>query len=348
MAVVKGDDKVEKILPLLGAAIPIGMAAYGGYKGYKDARVDDPTLGLASGEFGGGWDVGDEDPTQGQRITAGLANALGYGLGGGAFRSATRAGLRGAGRGAATRARYGHTGQVFADDAVRLPRASQWGTGKPTGIGQDVYEASRAGYSTPSFVHGTHQTLGRPLTSAEARHLAQLEATAAGRWTSNPLGRLVGADDAAMAARAAKTGGGTFGRLAQGAGLAGLGYGIHSAAQQLGNLIGGAPNDQQNVNIPNQGAGGSALGEGGMGDMAGQRHGVNQERVVWQKEGGALQQPQPVATGENMRIGEQLLKEAKEDMDKDKSPKGKGKGMILIIGHGGKKSGKDDKKDSPC
>ena len=49
-----------------------------------------------------------------------------------------------------------------------------------------------------------------------------------------------------------------------------------------------------------------------------------------------------------MSIGEQLLKEAKEDMDKEKSPKGKGKGMILIIGHGGKKSGKDDEKDSPC
>ena len=42
----------------------------------------------------------------------------------------------------------------------------------------------------------------------------------------------------------------------------------------------------------------------------------------------------------------QLLKEAKEDMDKDKSPKGKG--MILIIGHGDKKLDKGDKKDSAC
>ena len=52
-----------------------------------------------------------------------------------------------------------------------------------------------------------------------------------------------------------------------------------------------------------------------------------------------------------MNIGEQLLKDAKKDMEKP--PKGKKGGMILIIGHGGKsdkgdKSGKDDKKDSPC
>jgi len=118
------------------------------------------------------------------------------------------------------------------------------------------------------------------------------------------------------------------------AGLAGLGQ----------NQLQGDP-----VNIPQVGTGGSALGQGGMGNMAGARHGVNQEQQIWSGQLEAQRnQQQPIATGEYMRIGEQLLKEAKEDMDKDKSPKGKGKGMILIIGHGDKKSGKDDKKDSPC
>jgi len=56
-------------------------------------------------------------------------------------------------------------------------------------------------------------------------------------------------------------------------------------------------------------------------------------------------QGQQIRTSENMNIGEQLLKDAKKDMEKP--PKGKKGGMILIIGHGGK-SGKDDKKDSPC
>ena len=138
------------------------------------------------------------------------------------------------------------------------------------------------------------------------------------------------------------------GRLAQGAGLAGLGYGIHSLGQSIGNFLGGG-GGQQDVNIPTQGTSGTALGHGGMGNMTGQTHGVNQEQQIWsgQREAQRNQQ-QPIATGEYMRIGEQLLKEAKEDMDKDKSPKGKGKGMILIIGHGDKKSDKDDKKDSPC
>ena len=47
-----------------------------------------------------------------------------------------------------------------------------------------------------------------------------------------------------------------------------------------------------------------------------------------------------------MKIGQQLLKEAKEDMDKpkdDKDAKGKKGGMILIIGHGGKPPKGDDK-----
>ena len=375
MAVVKGDDKIEKILPLVGATIPLAMAAYGGYKGYKDARVDDPTLGLVSGELGGGWDVGGEDPTQGQRITAGLANALGYGAGGGVARVGTRLGLRSAGRAAATRARYGQTGQALRSDAVTHPRAFTAFRDRPTGIGMDDYAAQTAMYRTPTYAQprlpGSAAArgagrLGRPLTPAEVKQLNAMEATAAGRFTNNPLGRLVGADDAAMAARAAKTGGGTMGRLAQ-AGVVGAGIygGLSSLGQGISNLVTGG--GQQNVNIPNQGASGSALGQGGMGNMAGARHGINPERQIWS---GALEQSR-IATGENMTLGDRLLKEAQERMDKahcgtmkaedcpgcpdcegdnKKKAKKPAHGMVIVIGSkagpGPSKDGKREKLDS--
>ena len=76
------------------------------------------------------------------------------------------------------------------------------------------------------------------------------------------------------------------------------------------------------------------------------------EKQIWtgqmeqQRGSGYGHQPQQIQTGENMKIGQQLLKEAKEDMDKpkdDKDAKGKKGGMILIIGHGGKPPKGDDK-----
>lgn len=121
------------------------------------------------------------------------------------------------------------------------------------------------------------------------------------------------------------------------------------------------------TNIPNQGMSGSALGQGGMGDMAGARHGVNPERQIWS---GALEQSR-IATGENMTLGDRLLKEAQERMDKahcgtmkaedcpgcpecegdnKKKAKKPAHGMVIVIGSkagpGPSKDGKREKLDS--
>jgi hypothetical protein len=175
--------------------------------------------------------------------------------------------------------------------------------------------------------------------------------------SASRLGSLGYADKASRMNRLARSGA----RVGQAAAIHGpalAGLGAAAVQSQL-------PETQ--TNIPNQGMSGSALGQGGMGDMAGARHGVNPERQIWS---GALEQSR-IATGENMTLGDRLLKEAQERMDKahcgtmkadgcpgcpkcegdnKKKAKKPAHGMVIVIGSkagpGPSKDGKREKLDS--
>ena len=158
-----------------------------------------------------------------------------------------------------------------------------------------------------------------------------------------------------------------------------VGQGAAIGTQMYGNLLPAiapavAPESGAPVNIPTQGASGSALGQGGMGNMAGARHGVNPEQQIWSGQLEAQrnqQQSQPIATGEYMTLGDRLLKEAQERMDKahcgtmkaedcpgcpdcegdnKKKAKKPAHGMVIVIGSkagpGPSKDGKREKLDS--
>ena len=158
-----------------------------------------------------------------------------------------------------------------------------------------------------------------------------------------------------------------------------VGQGAAIGTQMYGNLLPAiapavAPESGAPVNIPTQGASGSALGQGGMGNMAGARHGVNPEQQIWSGQLEAQrnqQQPKPIATGEYMTLGDRLLKEAQERMDKahcgtmkaedcpgcpkcegdnKKKAKKPAHGMVIVIGSkagpGPSKDGKREKLDS--
>jgi hypothetical protein len=327
MAVVKGDDKVEKFVPL----IPLAFGAYGAYRGAGGRFIDD------EGKFRPGFygNARLQDPVTGGLLMDEEIGDSGFARVGGAALGATQAlnpltwagkGLGAAGRalGASRAARASR----LSDEAVAAGNLAYRNT---PALGYQTHGVARnaprrqAFYDAHGAVLGDARGVGRPI--ANLRHRA-------GQGVANRTqAGLAGAE------RMAHTR--TAGALGRGMQLSGpVGPALAAGVAALGqDQLQGDP-----VNIPQVGTSGSALGQGGMGNMAGARHGVNPERQIWS---GALEQNR-IAAGENMTIGEQLLKEAKEDMDKDKSPKGKGKGMILIIGHGGKKSGKDDEKDSPC
>ena len=168
-----------------------------------------------------------------------------------------------------------------------------------------------------------------------------------------------------------------MGRRADMSGLARLGHVVGRGAQMYGHgagdvaagflgTVGTNAMSGGNVDVSMGDSGGYAGGAGTTGDAT---QGYSQGRpqdLIWdptkaQSTGATWDnqfvnqaeygQRQQIRASENMNIGEQLLKDAKKDMEKP--PKGKKGGMILIIGHGGKppkggKSDKDDKKDGPC
>ena len=420
MAVVKGDDKIEKIAPLIipAAFATVGALQGAGFRFHDDEGKFDPNFGgraKAVDPLTGGMiaerDLGDSTgdkvlggaigATQGLNPLTWLRPLAWAGKGAKALRAKRAADVVEAGDTAADAYRAAQLADINrkieaidampagADDAYRFVGGGVDTTGATSAASRGVREIDyladlarqdeiarlqglgttasgttqphlRARYLAGEGTLAGTEGVGRLSDLVSRPHLPYMRApTRAGRLKRDTqfLNLTRAQQNAIRARQGARVGQGT---AIHGPAIAGIGAYL---GQKLADQAGAT--DDVNIAPVNQGVGGTALSHGGMTDMSGQTHGVNEQRTVWNLEGNPLHQPNhtpnqtthsasthhganTVLAGENMTIGEQLLKEAKEDMDKEKSPKGKGKGMILIIGHGGKKSDKDDEKDSPC
>ena len=387
MGVLKGNlvekDKVEKFLPL---AIPAAFGAYGAYTGaggqffddegnwdpgFEDtARYEDPLTGgmIGSHEI--------EDANWAQRA-------------GGATLGATQAinpftWVRGAGKGlqalgstsrASRIARNAKRAQDAADAAANTTRSADM-VSRLTGGG-----VTRPDAGSYSAIEGARQGARNALQGAGDYSRAGVENAAIAAGGKRPFKVFPSMRREVKPYQYFDYNTGkvaqNMGRRADMSGLARLGHVVGRGAQMYGHgagdiaatLVGPIGADAMsggNVDVSMGDSGGYAGGAGTTGDVT---QGYSQGRpqdLIWdptkaQNTGAAWDnqfvnqaeygQPQQIRTSENMNIGEQLLKDAKKDMEKP--PKGKKGGMILIIGHGGKppkggKSGKDDKKDGPC
>lgn len=379
MEVIKGDE-IKKVAPLIPLAVGAGFGAYGAARGagmrgldawgdddpntkffdFEDtARYEDPlTGGLIMGEHGkynpGG--IGEiEDANIAQRAggaVVGATQALNpfsyLKLGGRVGAAGVRSGGRGVsslggklpagGRVAARNERLAHEAGAEAAEKYRYAypglyeseaEAAALGF-KPT-FGQKVGGLPAAGYDKVVGAPGRTLTRwGDDMQQVGTRPLSE----------THPWYNRIGS----VAGRGLQISPEVMALLAGAGAVSAMGEGNVDIAQATGGGYGATPSAQ------------GGYGTGGldynMGDVGQGYSQGTPEQAIWtgemeqQRGSGYGHQPQQIKTGENMKIGQQLLKEAKEDMDKpkdDKDAKGKKGGMILIIGHGGKPPKGDDK-----
>tara|TARA_R100000406_G_scaffold95612_1_gene90476 strand:+ start:560 stop:2233 length:1674 start_codon:yes stop_codon:yes gene_type:complete len=99
------------------------------------------------------------------------------------------------------------------------------------------------------------------------------------------------------------------------------------------------------------GGAGAGARMSGMGNIATQHGNITGRKDIWSGQEWGQKFGSPVATGEYMRIGERMLKEAKDKMDEEnKKGKKPAHGMVIVIGTkagpGPSKDGKREKLDS--
>ena len=355
-------DKVEKILPLVAAAFALHGAKRGagldlglGYDPRKwssanfnptwedKARREDPiTGGLLAGEHGLlASDTQIEDPTAAQRL-------LGAGIGATqavnpfSYVRNTGAGIRTLGRGAARQIGKVGTKRGAAKTAARRHAAGQEvaalkpvGPRKPAAIQElydDAYEVGAAG-AKPSW-----------LTRQGDKWAARGQVPDVGRgfgW--GPRSRMLGVGGRAL--QMANPMFETYGFLPT---VGPDNPDVPFLTDTSGAYGGGAtPYGASGLESANYGdMGVSNVSSFGTPEQQIWQQGGQQE---WSGQFGGGAQNQ-VKTGENMNIGEQMLKEASTRMlEKDDKKKPKGGGIVLVIGHGkGDKKGDDSKKDGPC
>ena len=400
---VQSGDKVEKILPLLGAAVALGFGVHGAKRGAgldfnlgisrdegihwdpefsEPARIEDPiTGGYLMGEEGK-WSpewATTEDPNAAQRVLGGVVGATQvfnpFKVGGKLFRRVGSKGSKGkvaddaaaAGRQAQNKAAAEILEQQpgYAHGMTHRYRAPMYPSAAPRHTDASMYAALNSpaaqtarvtGTQSRLYPHATHSVddAGNIIMTQNPFQLARQSISGGPRAVLNRTGNFL-----------------TNSRLftpVVGRGLQMLG----PTDRALGGDFSFPYNpDPDAVNIPfltdtsGTGTGGatpygtSGLESANYGDM-----GVSNvssfgtpEQQIWQQGGqkewsgqfGGGPQNQ-IKTGENMNIGEQMLKEASIRMlEKDDKKKPKGGGIVLVIGHGkGDKKGDDSKKDGPC
>ena len=338
------DDKIEKVLPLL---IPAAMAAYGGYQGYKNVRdnqITDPVLGMRVRE--GGDSLGSNLAEFGTGVAQGFVP--GSLLGAGARRAGGKvAAKHGAKNVAARRAQEEarvRAARELAD--IQSRRAMSQGIGPSTlrGVDDKLYqEALGSSYATSMGNQAFRAAGGGPATSRLAGGLT------------------------AMGKPGMKRG------LAGAAALGAAGVVADKAPGLLAGAL-GAYGMSQLPQAPTTGFGASQMGTAGAAPTQGTPVSGNADpyalREIYKPQEGSAFEGQKefgglgVQKGDNMfreNIGEELLKEATERMDKAhcgtelKADEKDGKkkpahGMVIVIGSkagpGPSTDGKRDKLDS--
>ena len=330
--VLKNDDpdKVEKLLPL----IPLAMAGYGAYRGYKNVTNEggpvvtdpltggylyenkvDPTLGGYASAFGSG-------ALEGVGM-GGLAKVGAKGVGKIAGRSALN---RGAARqAAAQQARKETTERLARQEADRaLPALRQHAQDLPGQMsvyapsGRALDDMAMNSARNSKFVTG--QATGAARTAGDK-----------GRFMHAATGKVDDAAkrlDMALTPRAFAYGG--LGALAAGAGGAFLvnqginqlddasdpntsGFGNHAGASSFGS-------GQYGMGAQGAGAGGFGM-DTGIGGVGNQNSNLTDRQDIWSGTENTGQFNQQVAKGENMKIGERMLKQAENMMYKKVCPK---------------------------
>ena len=343
-SLLQNDDKIEKVLPLL---IPAAMAAYGGYQGYKNVRdnqITDPVLGMKVAE--GGDSFGSNLAEFGTGVAQGFVP--GSLLGAGARRAGGKIAAKHGAKNVAARQAQEEARQRAARELadIQSQRALSQGIGSSTlrGVDDKLYqEALGSSYATSMGNQAFRAAGGGPATSRLAGGLTAMGKPGMKRG---------------LAGAAALGAAGVVADKAPGllAGLLGA-YGMSQLPQapttgfasQMGS-VGAAPSQQTPVS--------------GNADPYALREIYNPQAgsaFETQQEFGGL----GVNKGDNMfreNIGEQLLKEAAERMDKahcatdlkaDEKGDGKKKpahGMVIVIGSkagpGPSTDGKRNKLDS--
>lgn len=370
--------RIKKAAPL-AALLPAALAGYGIYQGVQNVRqnqITDPLLGVK---------VAEGDDSFGSNV-AEFGSGAAQGVGAGA---ALRLGGRALGRFGGRKAAEAAAERLAAKEAAEASTRAALAREQADAV---QAEALRQGITGP----GTLRALDDRMVADAARSpYVTSQARAAGREAYRPgafrqggysaLGRTGSALDQSV---------GRLGvPLAAGA-LGALGYAGYRAAR---NLLGGDPSMPDGENpMENSGFGGqgasrldtAGFGQGGMGDLANVSSNATADRVIFdptlargnraltgfvgEQEFGGF----GVRTGENMRIGDQLLKEVNTRMhemhltkkdgcaacdkkdclgkahcmakaDKSKKP---AHGMVIVIGSkagpGPSKNGKREKLDS--
>ena len=380
-------DKIEKILPL----IPLALAGYGAYRGYQN--VTDPRGPVVTDPLTGGYLYEREvDPTLGGYAAAFGSGALeGVGLGGaaklGAKGVSRLAGSSASKRAAARQAASDHArketterlARQEADTALAALNRSPITPGgnvtyAPARLPSNLDDMAMARARTSPYVTGQARGAARAAYAPGARR----EAVARG------VQRGAGKVDDALSARA-------LGYGALGAGALGLGgaYLANRAQEGLENAY-PDPNTSGFGAYGGTGSGGfgqsntggaaSGFGEGtGIGGVSNQFGNITDREKIWEKQGGqGVMEAQRQAAGggaygtnkgENMKIGERMLKQAedimykavcpacgkkdcncKEYKNKKEDSKKPAHGMVIVIGTkagpGPYKNGKREKLDS--
>ena len=377
---LENDDKIEKILPAL---IPLALAGYGAYRGYQN--VTNPGGPVVTDPLTGGYLYQRKvDPTLGGYASAFGSGALeGVGMGGAvklgakgvgkvAGKSATRqAAARQAAREQARRETTERLARQEADRALPALRQhaqdlpGQMSVYAPSGRALDDMAMNSARNS--KFVTGQATGAARTAGAQGAKR------EAATRGVQRGAGRI----DDALSARALGLGG--AGALALGAGGA---FMANQAMNEFGaddpNTSGfGGYGGASSFGSGQYGMGAQGAGAGGFGGadnfsgVGNRDSSLTGRQDIWSGKENTQQFGGQIATGENMKIGERMLKQVEDMMykavcsacgkkdcvgkahcgtlkaDDKKKP---AHGMVIVIGSkagpGPSKNGKREKLDS--
>jgi len=328
---LENDDKIEKLLPL----IPLALAGYGAYRGYQN--VTDPRGPVITDPLTGGMLVEQQvDPS-----LAGYAGAFGSGaLEGVGLGGAVKVGAKGAGKLAGRSASKTALSRQAAREQARKETTERLAREQADKVQE---EALRQGMGPMSLAALDDAALASARTSPYVMAQATRAARAAGApgATKQALARGVqrgaGRLDRAITTRGLRN-------LGLGAaGLTGLGY---LAGKTLPNFssddeagmpstsgfedyTGGVGSGQSGAGAFGAGGGAaSGFGQGyGVGDLSSQFSNLTERKQIWDpSKGGAFEAQAEFGgykKGDNMKIGEQILKEVTERMNDEYLSKAK-------------------------
>ena len=368
-------DKVEKILPL----IPLALAGYGAYRGYQN--VTDPRGPVVTDPLTGGYLYEREvDPTLGGYAAAFGSGALeGVGLGG-----AAKLGAKGVSRLAGSSASKRAAARQAASDHARKETTERLARQEADAVQRELLQQGSVGPATLAAGDDAAMSLARnsPYVRGQATGAARTAFAPGAKREAVARGvqRGAGKVDDALSARALGYGG--LGALAIGAGGAYLANraqeGLEDAYPDPNTSGFGAYGGAGSGGFGQSNTGGAASGFGegtGIGGVSNQSSDRTGLQDIWTgKEntmqfGGGFGMGEKATKGENMKIGERMLKQAedimykavcpacgkkncncKEYKNKKEDSKKPAHGMVIVIGTkagpGPYKNGKREKLDS--